>query len=59
LLTLIGMTAALWHMSWWIALLFVAMVLASPAMVFRAIGSSGSNTIWRTPAGEIEPTDDK
>jgi hypothetical protein len=59
LLTLIGATAALWHMSWWIALLFVVMVVVSPLVVFGAIASSGSKTTWRTPAGEMEPREDK
>jgi hypothetical protein len=37
LLTLTGMTAALWHMAWWIGVVFLAMVLISLAMVIVAI----------------------
>ena len=37
LLTLTGMTAALWHMAWWIGVVFFAMVLISLAMVIVAI----------------------
>lgn len=55
LLTLVGMTAALWHMAWWIGVVFVAMVVASQGVVFGAIVSSGSTTTWRTPAGAEEP----
>jgi hypothetical protein len=55
LLTLVGMTAALWHMAWWIGVVFVAMVVASQSVVFGAIVSSGSTTTWRTPPGAKEP----
>jgi hypothetical protein len=51
LLTLVGMSAALWHMAWWIGVVFVAMVVASQGVVFGAIVSSGSTTTWRTPPG--------
>jgi hypothetical protein len=37
LLTLTGMTAALWHMAWWIGVVFLAMVLISLAIVIVAI----------------------
>jgi hypothetical protein len=37
LLTLTGMTAALWYMAWWIGIVFIAMVLISLAMVIVAI----------------------
>ncbi len=37
LLTLTGMTAALWHMAWWIGVVFFAMVMISLAMVIVAI----------------------
>jgi hypothetical protein len=49
-LTLVGITAALWHMAWWIGVVFVVMVVASQSVVFGAIVSSGSTTTWRTPA---------
>ena len=55
LLTVIGVTAALWHMAWWIAVLFVAMVVISQGLLLRAIAATGSNRIWRTPAGADEP----
>ena len=55
LLTLVGMTAALWHMAWWIGVVFVAMLVAGQGVVFGAIVSSGSTTTWRTPAGAEEP----
>jgi hypothetical protein len=37
LLTLTGMTAALWYMAWWIGVVFFAMVLISLAVVIVAI----------------------
>jgi len=37
LLTLTGMTAALWHMAWWIGVVFFTMVMISLAMVIVAI----------------------
>lgn len=42
LLTLIGMTAALWHMAWWIGVIFFAMVVISSGIVIQAFVSSGS-----------------
>lgn len=40
LLTVIGISAALWHMGWWISLAFVAMTLVSGGLVVGAIVSS-------------------
>ena len=37
LLTLTGMTAALWHMAWWIGVVFIAMVMISPVIVIVVI----------------------
>ncbi len=37
LLTLTGMTAVLWHMAWWIGVVFLAMVMISLAIVIVAI----------------------
>ena len=54
-LTFIGVTAALWHMAWWIGAAFVAMAVVSQAIFFVAISSTGGNTTWSTPAGETEP----
>ena len=54
LLTLVGLAAALWHMSWWIAIAFVVMVLLTQAVVAMAISSTGSNARWRGSAGRQE-----
>jgi len=37
LLTLVGMTAALWHMAWWIGVAFAAMLLVSLSVVGGAL----------------------
>jgi hypothetical protein len=37
-LTFIGVTAALWHMAWWIGAAFVAMAAVSQAIFFRGGG---------------------
>jgi len=55
LLTLVGVTAALWHMAWWIGLVFVATVLASQGVALVAVSALGPAGRWRTPAGEVEP----
>lgn len=55
LLTLIGITAALWHMAWWIGVIFVPMVLVSQSLVLKAIASTGRNRAWRSPTGTKEP----
>ncbi|HEX6350422.1 MAG TPA: hypothetical protein VF160_13660 [Candidatus Dormibacteraeota bacterium] len=55
LLTLAGLTAALWHMAWWIAVLFVVTAAASQVVVLRAVMGTGSDQVWRSPAGEAEP----
>ena len=39
LLTVIGMSAALWHMAWWIGIAFLLVALASPAVVVGAMAS--------------------
>ncbi len=39
-LTLTGMAAALWHMAWWIGVVFFAMVLISQGMVIVALVTS-------------------
>jgi hypothetical protein len=54
-LTLVGMTAALWHMAWWIAPLFVVMVVVSLVLISGAIASTGSPGIWRPPHDAVEP----
>ena len=40
LLTLTGIIAALWHMAWWIAVAFFAMVMLCQGIVFVAIATS-------------------
>ena len=40
LLTLTGIIAALWHMGWWIAVVFFAMVMLCQGIVFVAIATS-------------------
>ncbi len=40
LLTLIGMVAALWHMAWWVGVVFFAMVMLCLVMVIIAIVTS-------------------
>jgi len=37
LLTLVGMTAALWHMAWWIGVAFAAMLLVSLSVIGGAL----------------------
>lgn len=55
LLTVIGVTAAMWHMAWWIAVAFVAVTVVSQSLIFGAIAGSGSNTRWRPPPGARKP----
>lgn len=55
LLTVIGITAAMWHMAWWIAVAFVAVTVVSQSLIFGAIAGSGSNTRWRPPPGARKP----
>jgi MFS family permease len=39
LLTVIGISAALWHMAWWVSVTFVVMTLASGGLVLGAMAS--------------------
>jgi len=39
LLTVIGISAALWHMAWWVSVTFVLMTLASGGLVIGAMAS--------------------
>ncbi len=57
LLTVVGVTSALWHMAWWIGVGFVAMVVLTQALVLWAVSTLGPGGRWRTPAGEVEPKD--
>ena len=54
-LTFIGVTAALWHMAWWIGAAFVGNAVVSQAVFLLALSLTGPRTTWRTPAGETEP----
>lgn len=49
LLTVIGVTAALWYMAWWIAIAFVAMIVVSQALVFGAVVATGAPRKWKPP----------
>ncbi len=40
LFTLVGLIAALWHMAWWIAVSFLAMVVISIVLVILAMALS-------------------
>lgn len=44
LLTLVGVTAAFWHMAWWIGVAFVAMTAVSLGVVVIAFGRPPSQT---------------
>lgn len=55
LLTLIGVTAALWHMAWWIGVVFIVMALVSQSVVIGALSGFGQKGRWRAPSGEVEP----
>src|SRR5216683_4958905 len=55
LLTLTGMTAALWHMAWWIGVVFFAMVLISLGMVIAAIAASQPPTRKRSRSKRDAP----
>lgn len=55
LLTLVGVTAALWHMSWWIGVLFMAMALMSAALVSFGISTPNSKKGWRSPPAAADP----
>lgn len=55
LVTLVGITAALWHMGWWVGVLFAAGAIASQGIVIGAIAQFGSDATWRSPAGAGKP----
>ncbi len=52
--TLTGMTAAFWHMAWWIGVAFALMVAGSLGLVLRAIAATGPEATWHAPAGAVE-----
>lgn len=51
LLTLIGLTAALWHSAWWIGVGFVAMLVLSLGVLLLAASQLGGGQRWRAPSG--------
>lgn len=51
-ITFIGVTAALWHMAWWIGAGFVGMVVGGQAVFLLAVSSAGTKATWSTPAGD-------
>ena len=56
LLTLVGLTAALWHAAWWIGVAFLVMLALSLAVLLVAasqVGGGGGR--WRGPTGAAEP----
>lgn len=55
LLTLVGVTAALWHMAWWIGAVFVVTAVAAQVVILAAISGLLPEGRWRTPSGETEP----
>lgn len=56
LLTLVGLTAALWHGAWWIGVAFVAVLALSLAtLVLGAAQLARVGARWRSPRDEPEP----
>jgi hypothetical protein len=51
-LTIAGMTAALWHMAWWIGVAFAAMAMVSPGILTLALSAFKTGGTWQSPAGE-------
>jgi len=49
LLTLVGMTAALWHMAWWIGVAFAAMLLVSLSVIGGALTTYKTRRAVRAP----------
>lgn len=54
LLTLVGLTAALWHSAWWIGAAFLAMLVVSVGVMLLAASQLGGNESWRSPGSEPE-----
>lgn len=58
-LTVVGMTAALWHMALWIGASFAGAALISLGLIGRAIGTGGRrSSVWRAPSGEAGSHED-
>jgi len=52
LLTLVGVTAALWHMAWWVGALFVGTGVVSQIVFFVALSRTGADVTWTAPTGD-------
>ena len=60
LLTLVGVTAALWHSAWWIGVAFLVMLVLSLGVMLAAASQlGGGRGRWQAPGGEIEPSREK
>lgn len=56
LLTLVGLTATLWHGAWWIGVAFLAVVaLSLGTLVLGAAQLARGGAQWRSPRGESGP----
>lgn len=55
LMTLVGVTASLWHMAWWIGVVFVVMAVVSQSAVVAALSAMSPQGRWRSPSGQVEP----
>ena len=55
LLTIAGLTAALWHSGWWIGVSFLVMLGLSIGVLLLAASQMGGNQRWRAPATNAEP----
>ena len=56
LLTLVGLTAALWHAAWWIGVTFLAaLALSLGILVLGAAQLARGGARWRSPSQESEP----
>lgn len=55
LLTVVGLTAALWHSAWWIAVVFlVVLVLSLGVLTLASSQLVGPGAKWRAAAGDVE-----
>jgi hypothetical protein len=55
LLTLVGLTAALWHAAWWIGAAFLAVLaLSLGTLVLGAVQLARGGARWRSPSDESE-----
>ena len=54
-LTVVGVTAALWYVAWWIGVAFVVTSVAGQLIVSLAVSTTGSNLRWRPRSGGKKP----